>query len=419
MPPSQGGFAGHWALDPAIDFLNHGSFGACPTAVLEAQRALRDRLEARPVHFLMTELEPLLDEARLALAAFVGADAEGLAFVPNTSTGIATILAAQAFEPGDEIVTTSQVYPAVRAALARLTASRGVRVVEAPLPFPIAGPEVVEEAVLAACGPRTRLAVLDHITSATALVFPLARLVPALAARGIETLVDGAHAPGQIALDVAGLGAAYYVGNCHKWLCAPKGAAFIAVREDRLAGLLPLVASHGEASFRTDRSRFRLAFDWTGTHDPTPYLTVPTAIRFLAALMPGGWDAIRARNHALAVEAQGLLAAALGIASPAPAAMLGAMAALPLGPDPDPRPGVFPFNYAVKDRLYAHGIELPVFAYPGYPHRLLRVSAFLHNEADQFRRLAAVLPALLAGPGPDEAMVNLLSRRSEAGDLPR
>ncbi len=399
-------FATHWALDPAFDFLNHGSFGACPPPVLAAQRALRDQLEAQPMRFMTRELEPLLDEARRTLAAFIGADAEGLAFVPNATSGVATLLACIRFEPGDEIVTTSHVYPAVRAALARIVAKTGARLVEAAVPFPIAGPEVVEAAVLAACGPRTRLAVLDHITSPTALVFPLERLVPALAARGIDTLVDGAHAPGQIDLDVTALGAAYYVGNCHKWLCSPKGAAFIAVREDRREGLVPLVASLGETSFRTDRSRFRLTFDWTGTGDPTPYLSVPAAIRFLEGLMPGGWPAIRARNHALAVEAQAVLAEALGLAPPAPAVMLGAMAALPLADDPDPRPNTFPYHYAVRERLYARGIEVPVFAFPAYPGRVLRVSAFLYNDAAQFRRLAAALPTALASLPAGEAGVN-------------
>lgn len=406
MPPSPEALGAHWALDPAYACLNHGSFGACPTPVLVAQRALRDRLEAQPMRFLVYELEERLDEARRVLADFIGADPEGLAFVPNTTTGVATVLAACTFEPGDEIVTTDHVYPAVRAALARIVARSGARLVVAPVPFPIAGPEAVEAAVLAACGPRTRLAVLDHITSPTALVFPIERLVPALAARGIDTLVDGAHAPGQIALDVAAIGAAYYVGNCHKWLCSPKGAAFIAVREDRREGLLPLVASNGETSFRTDRSRFRLAFDWTGTDDPTPYLCVPVAIRFLAGLMPGGWPAIRARNHALALEARALLADALGIAPPAPASMLGAMAALPLGPDPDPRPSAFPYHYAVRERLWARGIEVPVFAFPAYPERVLRVSAFLYNELAQFQRLARELPAALAKAPPDEAGVN-------------
>ena len=405
MPPSA--LAGHWRLDPGFDFLNHGSFGATPTAVLAMQRALQDELEAQPVRFLARDLEPRLDAARAALGAFLGADPEGLVLLPNASTGVATVLAGLAFAPGDEILTTSHVYPAVRAALARVAARTGAVVVEAPVPFPIEGPEAVEAAVLGACTPRTRFALLDHVTSATALIFPVERLVPALAARGVETLVDGAQASGQVKVDVGAIGAAYYVGNCHKWLCAPKGAAFLHVRQDRRAGLLPLVASHGEASFRTDRSRFRLAFDWTGTDDPTPYLAAPMAIAYLADLVPGGWDAIMARNHALAVEAQGILAEVLGIEAPAPAAMLGAMASLPIGPDPDPRPSVYPFNYAVRDRLNAMGIELPVFAFPAYPQRVLRVSAFLHNDASQYRRLAARLPAALAGTPLDEAGVNV------------
>jgi isopenicillin-N epimerase len=394
--------ARHWGLDPAFDFLNHGSFGATPRAVLDVQRELRDRLEAQPLRFLVRELEDRLDAAREALAAFLRADPDGLVFMPNTTTGVATILASLALEAGSEVVTTSHVYPAVRNALARLAARTGARIVEAPVPFPIDGPEAVEAAVLAATGPKTRLAVLDHVTSPTGLVFPIERLVPALRARGIETIVDGAHGPGQLALDLRALDAAYYVGNCHKWLCAPKGSAFVAVRADRRAAFEPLVVSHAASTFRTDRPRFRLAHDWTGTADPTPWLAVPAAIEAVGAMLPGGWPAVYARNHALAVEAQGLLAQALGIARPAPAAMLGAMAALPLAADPDPRPSAHPYNYAAQDRLYALGFELPIFAFPSYPARVLRISAHLYNDADQFRRLAAALPAVL-----DEDRVNV------------
>jgi len=386
----------HWTLDPGIDFLNHGSFGACPRPVLEAQSELRARLERNPVQFLARELEGLLDGARAALAQLIGADPDDLAFVPNATSGVNTVVRSLPLQAGDELLATSHGYNACVNAL-RLRESQGVKVAVAPVPWPIRGPDQVIEAVLDAVTPRTRLVLLDHVTSPTALIFPLAELVRHLGERGIDVLVDGAHAPGMLPLDLQGLGAAYYTGNCHKWLCAPKGAAFLHVRRDRQGAVRPLTISHGANAVREDRSRFRLEFDWTGTGDPTPFLCIPEAIRFLGSLLPGGLPELRRRNHALALEGRRVLCEALGIEPPAPESMLGSIASIPLpdfaqGPPAKRGPFWHPLQRALLEK---HRIEVPVLFFPAFPRQVIRISAQAYNSGAQFARLASALRAEL------------------------
>ena len=385
-----------WPLERGVIFLNHGSFGACPTEVLRHQAALRDEMEAEPVRFLSRELDDRLASARQALAAFVGADADDLAFVANATGGVNAVLRSLRFSPGEELLTTDHAYNACRNALDFAAGRAGARVVVATIPFPLASPDELVEAVLAHVTARTRLALLDHITSPTGLVLPIERLVAALAGRGVEVLVDGAHAPGMVPLDLGALGAAYYSGNCHKWLCAPKGSAFLWVRRDRQPDIRPLTISHGASAARPGRSRFRLEFDWTGTDDPTAWLAVPGAIEYLGSLLPGGWPELMARNRALALEARRLLCAATGTAPPCPEEMVGALASiiLPDGPTteigwrrPDP----------LQRQLYdGWGIEVPVMSWPAAPRRLMRISAQLYNAPADFERLAGALRRELA-----------------------
>jgi len=386
-----------WTLDPAVTFLNHGSFGACPAPVLAVQREWQDRLEREPVSFLDRQLEGLLDHARLALGAYLGADPAGLVFVHNATTASNAVLRSLRFERGDELLTCDHEYNATLNTI-RATADRdGARMVVAALPFPTAGADELVDAVLAAVTPRTRLAVLSHITSPTGLILPIERIVRELDARGVDTLVDGAHAPGMVPLALDELGAAYYTGNGHKWLCGPKGAAFLWVRADRRERIHPTNVSHGANATRTDRPRFRLEFDWVGTGDPTAALTLPAAIDWMAGLEPGGWPAVKAANRALALEARDRLVAALGGPTPAPDDLIGSMAAVPI-------PGL----RTDEDAAWLHAtlfdedrIEIPIVPWPvpgARPHPtdpptsvLVRVSAQRYNDSGDIARLVAAL----------------------------
>jgi isopenicillin-N epimerase len=385
----------HWTLDPTVAYLTHGTFGAAPRVVLEAQRAWQDRMEREPVLFLDHDLEPLMADVRVRLGAFIGARPEDLAFVTNATVGVNTVLRSLRFTPGDELLSTDHEYNATLNALRDVAARDGARVVIARIPFPIGSAEQVVEAILDAVTPRTRLALVSHVTSPTALVFPVERIVRELADRGVDTLLDAAHAPGEVPLDLEALGAAYATGNAHKWLCAPKGAGFLHVRADRRERIRPLIVSHGANDRRTDRTRFRAEFDWTGTADPSAVLAIPAALDFLGGLRAGGWPELLASNHALALTGRDRICDALGIEPPAPDAMLGAMAAVPL-PEELPRD--------VKVRLFDdHRIEVPVSTWPveaalepgvAPQARILRISAQVYNDVGQFEELASALRSM-------------------------
>lgn len=396
-----------WRLDPSVTFLNHGSYGACPEPVLAVQRDLREHLEAEPVRFLTGELPARLDAARHAVARFLCADPDGLAFVPNATTGINTVVQSLRFKPGDELLTDDHEYNATINALRAVAERDGARVVVARIPFPIERPEQALDAILAEVTHRTRLAMVSHVTSTTALILPIAEIVAELDRRGIDTLVDGAHAPGMVPVDVDGLGAAYWTGNGHKWLCGPKGTGMLWVRADRRDRIHPLVVSHGANADLGERSRFRHEFDWVGTADPTGYLALPAAIDWMrdhAVPDGGGWSAVMAANHALAIEGRDRIAGALGIESPAPVAMLGSMATL--------------FLDGVRDKAAAKAlgetleradrIQVPVGPWPPRAARegerrtrvTLRISAQRYNEPKDYDRLADALRRRLGGqPG--------------------
>ncbi len=385
-----------WNLDPDVVHLNHGSFGACPVEVLDHQAELRSEMEANPVAFMLRRYQPLLERSRLAMSRFVGADEAGLVFVPNATYGVNSVLRSMEAElgPGDEIVITSHTYNACRNAAVATAERVGATVIVAPVPFPITDPEEAVAAIDEVLTGRTALLLIDHVTSATGLRLPLEQIIASVGP-SVPVLVDGAHAPGMIDVDLSTLGAAFYTANCHKWICAPKGAAFLWVAAERRESMMPAAISHGyNDGWPGSGSRFHAQFDWTGTDDPTARLCAPAALDVLARHRPDGWAGIRSSNHELALAGRSIVAEALGCAIPAPDSMIGSIAALPVPPLNETSTSIFD---PLTDALHARwSIEVPVFAWPSSPDRLLRISAQQYNTIGDYEALAAALVPELA-----------------------
>ena len=379
-----------WTLDGSTDFLNHGSFGATPRPVQEEQARWRRRLEAQPVRFFQRELEAALDNARAALAEFLGAPSDDLLFVPNATSGVNAVLRSYDLDPGDQILITDQAYNACANAARYAASSAGAEVVVASVPFPLqCGAEVVDS-IMDSVGERTRLAIVEHVTSPTGLILPINEVVAGLRDRGVDVLVDGAHAAGMVDVDIRNIDATFYAGNCHKWLCAPKGAGFLYVAPDHQSRVVPTVVSHGYNTEHEKRSRFHLLFDWPGTQDPTALLSVPAALSAMEGVRPGGWPVLMDSNRRLALRAREIICKHLDVEPPAPEHMVGAMAAIPL-PDADEQP--LPYGRdPLQDHLFFEDrFEVPVLHWPEWPSRLIRISAQAYNSVDQYERLGNVL----------------------------
>ncbi len=382
----------HWTLDPDVTFLNHGSFGATPRAVLEHQTELRARIEREPVKFFVRDLPDLWDEARRHAATFVGAQPGNFVFVENATTGVNAVLQSLEFSGDDEILITDHEYNACRNVVHFVAQRSGatVRVVE--LPFPLGDPDEVVQAISDALSARTRILLIDHVTSQTGLVLPIAEIGDVCHERGVEVLVDGAHAPGMLDLDVEALDVDYYTGNFHKWVCTPKSAAFLWVADPHRPGIRPPVISHGaNMPAETDADRLHVEFDWQGTRDPTPVLSIGFGIDYMGSLIEGGWPSIRTHNRDLVLKGRDILNEALGEQPICPDSMIGSLAAVRL-PDGDPTPHDSPLYLDPEqdELLFEHGIEVPIVPFPGPPKRLLRISAQLYNDIADYEELASI-----------------------------
>jgi len=387
-------FSNFWDFGEVI-FLNHGSFGACPKPVRERQHELRELMEKEPVEFLARNLQGLLAEARKALADFVGAQSEDLVFLPNATHGVSAVLRSLSFKERDEIICTNHIYFACANALSFISSLTGAKIVCAQVPFPPHLKKDLIAPILSSVSSRTRLALIDHISSPTALIFPIKEIVRELEGKGIPVLVDGAHGPGMVPLNLDEFEASFYTGNCHKWLCAPKGSAFLWVRKDWQEKIRPLAISHLGGDYDSCENPFQVEFSWSGTMDPTPYLSIPYALRFLASLYPGGIEGVRKRNHELALYGKKVLSEALGYELPLPEEFIGSMVSFPIPPlkeKPTVLKGLWDPD---QERLFKeYKIEVPIMFWPEEPYRLIRISAQAYNEKWHYDLLGDALRAI-------------------------
>ena len=379
-----------WPLDPEATYLNHGTVGVVPVRVAEAQQVLRARIELHPARFILRDMwrftgaasdDPtLMRQAAAEVAAFVGARADDLVFIDNTSAGVNAVLRSMRVEPGDEFVITDHIYGGLLTAVNYVARTSGavVRVVE--MPYPACDPIVCVERIASALTDRTTLVIVDHIAAESAVVFPVADIVRACHARGVQVLVDGAHVPGQLDLDVSAIGADYYVANLHKWAMAPRSSAFMVVAPERQASVHPAVISWGLDS------GFTQEFDWVGTRDPTPWLCAPDGIRFLESL---DYDALRQYNHELAWHAAQYLTDQWGTPLEIDESMVGCMVSVMT---PESVGTAKADAVRLRDRLlFEHNIEVQAHARSG--RVWVRVSAQAYNDRDDIRKLGQAVKA--------------------------
>ena len=381
-------FQKYFQIDPSIHFLNHGSFGACPIPVFETYQSWQRRLERQPVLFLGREHDALLEESRLALGDFLHAHPEDLVYIPNATHGVNIVARSLALQPGDEILTTDHEYGACDFIWNYVCARSGARYIRQPIPLPIRQEDEILEQFWMGVTPRTKVIYLSHITSPTALRLPVEAICQRARQDGILTLIDGAHAPGQIPLDLNALDADFYTGNCHKWMLAPKGAAFLHARRDAQRLIEPLVVSwgYGGAPGFGTGSRYLDLLQWTGTHDPSAYLSVAAAIEFMRT---HNWDSVRRDCHRLLAQTLPRLQSLTGLPLPysAQSDFFSQMAIFPLPPSADlPR---------WKAYLYDDfQVEIPLIEWNG--RKFARISLQAYNTPSDLEALLSGLQSLLS-----------------------
>ncbi|MFK7759421.1 MAG: aminotransferase class V-fold PLP-dependent enzyme [Phycisphaerales bacterium] len=382
-----------FVIDPDVVYLNHGSFGACPRAILDAQSAHRLSAERELVRFYVHDCWAKLDRSRIALADLVKCDSADLVFVHNATTGVATALSNLDLQQDDELLVTNCEYKACMNNFGRVADRAGASITVADLPWPISSKEQVIDAIMSKVTTNTKVALLSLITSSTGIRLPVEELIPLLKEQGVITILDAAHGPGCVPMDIRGWGAAYTAGNAHKWLCAPKGAAFLHVQPEHQPGFVPLIDSNDAmdldaAGSRTGRSGFNHAFDYAGTDDVSAYLTIADCIEWINSNFRGGIQELMNRNKDLCLQARDLICDAIGVDAPVPDSMIGPLSTIDL-------PAGLPSAPELKELLESkYQIQVPVWGTPTSDSSL-RISVQMYNSIEQYEYLAESLKEVL------------------------
>jgi isopenicillin-N epimerase len=381
----------HWMLDREVVYLNHGSFGATPVKILERQTEYRQMLEREPVDFFVNQWPVLMDHSKRKLAEFVHADPDDMVFVQNSTTGVNQILTSFPYKSGDEWLVSSHAYGACMEAIKHFCSRNRIALKIAEIPFPVQNDDQILDAIEKEITERTSLALIDHVSSATGMIFPVAKIVDLLRVRGVKSLVDGAHAPGMLALDLCKLDPDFYVANCHKWICAPKGSAFMYVKASLKGQIKPLIISHFNDTDIHGSSHWANQFMWDGTHDFSAYLCVGDTLDYIGNLHEDGWEGVMNSNHGLVWKAGKIISEKLGFELPLKEHFIGSILTMPM---PDGEEGFPKFNETppLKKLLYdKYRIQVPVFMFPKAPRQWLRISSQLYNYIGQYEYLANCL----------------------------
>lgn len=389
--PKYDPLAKYWALDEDIVYLNHGSFGATPTSVLKVQKQIRKECEAEAIEFYTKTLADYINASKKTLAGFVGTHTNNIVFVPNATAGVNTVLNCFKAEVGDEWLITNHNYGACIHAMKHYARKRKCFISMADIPYPVFTKEAILNAIEEKIKPNTTIALIDFISSATAIIFPVKEIIAMLHAKGIKVIVDAAHAPGMVDFNLDELGADFFVGNCHKWVCSPKGSAFLYVAPQHQSKVCPLIISHYNDTDEGTARHWSNQFLFSGTQDYSPYICVKDALKFMPSLIKGDWGDVRKRNHDLVWQAANNIANTLGVKLPCNEEMVGSICNIPMPPGKAPEKK-FNTNTKLKDLLFQkYKIEVPVFIFPEEPHQWLRISAQLYNSMEQYEYLADCL----------------------------
>jgi isopenicillin-N epimerase len=379
-----------WSLNPNIVHLNHGSFGGTPQFIIDKQKGYIDQLESEPVDFSVRRWYPIYYENKKAIADFIGTSEHNIYLVPNTTIGINHILHNQK-DTNKQWLTTNHAYGACVHAFHKIGEARDNEIIKVQIPYPLYSEEEILEQIENNLSPKTSLALIDYITSATAIIFPIKKIIDLLHSKGVKVIVDAAHAPGMVDFNLDELDADYFVANCHKWICSPKGSAFVYVNPKLQKDYKPVYYSFYNDWNADEAAHWSNQFIWEGTKDYSAYLCIKDALEYLPSLIEGDWNDIKKHNRNLAIQGAKIIANKLGVELPVPESMLGSIVNIPLWDDKIPQKF---FNYytEVKNILYdQYKIEVPCILFPQAPKQYVRVSAQLYNSIEEYEYLGDCL----------------------------